>query len=91
MFKKNILTMLAAMLVSGGMKDLKKVVSSDEIGGTALLGIAKPVIKAHGSSNAYAFQNAIRQARDVASSGIIEDITANVDVMKLKQTAAQDD
>ena len=91
MFKKNILTMLAAMLVSGGMKDLKKVVSSDEIGGTALLGIAKPVIKAHGSSNAYAFQNAIRQARDVAAAGIIEDITANVDMMKLDKASAQDD
>ena len=91
MFKKNILTMLAAALVSGGMKDLKKVISSDEIGGTALLGISKPVIKAHGSSNAYAFQNAIRQARDVASSGIIEDITANIDVMKLANSAGTED
>ena len=91
MFKKNILTMLAAALVSGGMKDLKKVISSDEIGGTALLGISKPVIKAHGSSNAYAFQNAIRQARDVAASGIIEDITANVDVMKLAHSADAED
>ena len=91
MFKKNILTMLAAALVSGGMKDLKKVISSDEIGGTALLGISKPVIKAHGSSNAYAFQNAIRQARDVAASGIIEDITANIDVMKLANSAGTED
>ena len=91
MFKKNILTMLAAALVSGGMKDLKKVISSDEIGGTAQLGISKPVIKAHGSSNGYAFKNAIRQARDVASSGIIEDITANVDVMKLSNSAEAED
>ena len=91
MFKKNVLTMLAAALVSGGMKDLKKIVSSDEIGGTALLGISKPVIKAHGSSNAYAFQNAIRQARDVAASGIIEDITANIDVMKLAPSADAED
>ena len=91
MFKKNILTMLAAALVSGGMKDLKKVISSDEIGGTALLGISKPVIKAHGSSNDYAFKNAIRQARDVAASGIIEDITANIDVMKLAHSADAED
>ena len=91
MFKKNPLTMLAAILVSGGLKDLKKTISSDEIGGTALLGISKPVIKAHGSSNAYAFKNAIRQARDVASSGIIEDITANVDVMKLSNSAEAED
>ena len=91
MFKKNLFTKIAAVIVSGGLKELKKLMSSDEIGGTALLGISKPVIKAHGSSNAYAFQNAIRQARDVAAGGIIESITANVDVMKLNQTAAQED
>ena len=91
MFKKNIFTKLAALIVSGGIKEMKKLMSSDEIGGTALLGISKPVIKAHGSSNAYAFQNAIRQAKQFASSGIIENITANVEVMKLKQTAAEED
>ena len=91
MFKKNIFTMLAAALVSGGIKELKKMMSSDEIGGTALLGIAKPVIKAHGSSNAYAFKNAIRQARDFASSGIIDSITANVEVMKLRQSPSAED
>jgi len=91
MFKKNIFTMLAAAIVSGGIKDLKKMMSSDEVGGTALLGIAKPVIKAHGSSGDYAFKNAIRQARDFAASGIIESITANVEVMKLKQTTAEEE
>ena len=91
MFKKNIFTKLAAVIVSGGLKELKKLMSSDEIGGTALLGIAKPVVKAHGSSNAYAFQNAIRQARDFAAAGIIESITENVEVMKLRQTAGQDE
>jgi len=91
MFKKNIFTMLAAAIVSGGIKDLKKMMSSDEVGGTALLGIAKPVIKAHGSSNAYAFQNAIRQARDFSASGIIDSITANVDVMKLAHGPAAED
>ncbi len=91
MFKKNIFTMLAAALVSGGIKDLKKLMSSDEVGGTALLGIAKPVVKAHGSSNGYAFKNAIRQARDFAASGIIESITANVEAMKLNRTEAAED
>ncbi|MBQ8801675.1 MAG: phosphate acyltransferase PlsX [Clostridium sp.] len=91
MFKKNIFTMLAAAIVSGGIKDLKRMMSSDEVGGTALLGIAKPVIKAHGSSNAYAFKNAIRQARGFASSGIIDSITANVEVMKLRQSASAED
>ena len=83
MFKKNALTMLAAALVSGGLKDFKKLMSADEVGGTALLGISRPVIKAHGSSDAYAIQNAIRQAKQYISAGIIESITENVDLMRL--------
>ena len=54
--------------------------------GQALLGISKPVIKAHGSSDAYAIKNAVRQAKQFASSGIIESITDNVDVMRLEVT-----
>ena len=83
MFKKNALTMLAAALVSGGLKDFKKLMSADEVGGTALVGISKPVIKAHGSSNALAIQNAIRQASRYVSSGIIESIAENIDQMRL--------
>ena len=83
MFKKNLVTKLAAVLVSDGLKNFKKLMDSGEVGGTALLGIAKPVIKAHGSSDAYAIKNAIRQAKEFASSGIIESISENIDLMKL--------
>ena len=83
MFMKNLFTKLAALLVSGGLKNLKKLMSASEVGGTALVGISKPVIKAHGSSDAYAIQNAVRQARDFASSGMIESITQNIDLMRL--------
>ena len=48
-----------------------------------MVGISKPVIKAHGSSNGYAIYNAIRQARDTAQSGLIADIEANIDHMRL--------
>ena len=82
-FKKNLITKLAAVMVSGGLKNLKKLMSASEVGGTALVGISKPVIKAHGSSDAYAIQNAVRQARDFASSGMIESITQNIDLMRL--------
>ena len=84
MFKKNLLTKLAAVLVSGGLRDFKKMMDAGEVGGTPLIGISKPVIKAHGSSNAYAFFNAIRQAQSFAASGIIEDITENIDHMRLR-------
>ena len=61
---------------------------SSEVGDTALVGISKPVIKAHGSSDAYAIQNAVRQAKDFAASGLIEDIVKNIDLMRLDAPAA---
>ena len=83
MFKKNILTKLAAVFVSGGLKDLKKTLDSREVGGTALVGISRPVVKAHGSSDDYAIKNAIAQAAKFAGAGIIESITENIEYMKL--------
>ena len=83
MFMKSVTTKLAALLVKDGIKDFKRMMDSREVGGTALVGISKPVIKAHGSSDAYAIRNAIRQAMQFASSGIIDDITENVEYMRL--------
>ena len=87
-FKSNLLTKLAAVLVAGGLKGLKKKMSSDEVGGTALLGISKPVIKAHGSSDAYAIKNAVRQAKQFIESGIIENIVENIDLMRVEAPMA---
>ena len=86
MFKSSLKTKLAALLMKDQLMQFKKKLSSDEIGGTAMLGISKPVIKAHGSSGEYAFGNAIKQAAHFAASGIIENITANVDQMRLDKT-----
>lgn len=83
MFKKNLLTKVAALLVSGGLKEFKTAIDPNEIGGTALMGISKPIIKAHGSSNDYAIKNAIRQAINFTQSGIIEDIAENIEFMRL--------
>ena len=91
MFKKNLITKIAALLVKDGIAKFKKKLSSDEVGGTALLGISKPVIKAHGSSDAYAIKNAIRQAVAFANSGIIEDITENVEHMRLPVKSAAEE
>ena len=69
---------LAALLLKNSIGAFKKRFDANEVGGTALLGISQPVIKAHGSSNAYAFFNAIRQAQVVAQADIVGDIAANV-------------
>lgn len=55
-------TRAAGLLIKNEMKAMKKAFDAGELGGAPILGIAKPVIKAHGSSNAKAFKNAIRQA-----------------------------
>ena len=70
MFKKNILSKLAALLVMKDIKAFKKLLDYREIGGTQFLGIKKPVIKAHGSSDALAFRNAVKQAMDASNSDI---------------------
>ena len=82
MMTKSAKTKLAYLLLRDGFAEFKKLLDPNEVGGTALLGISKPVVKAHGSSNDRAFFNAVRQAIAVAESGIIADITANVDRMK---------
>ncbi len=86
MFQKNTKSKLAYLLVKDGIADFKKILDSDEIGGTALLGITKPVIKAHGSSNDYAMKNAIRAAIEFTKAGIIDDIVANIDYMRVDKT-----
>ena len=66
------------------MGELKKKVDPSEVGGTPFLGISKPVIKAHGSSDAKAFANAIARAAEYAESGFIADIEMNIDHMKVQ-------
>ena len=76
--------------MAGELRQMKKLLSSDEVGGTALLGISKPIIKAHGSSSAYAIKNAVRQAMQVSISGIAENIADNVEYMRIDVGAAQE-
>jgi len=63
-------TMLAAILLKNELKEFKAKMDYTEVGGAPILGAAKGVIKAHGSSNAKAFKNAIRQAKNYAENDI---------------------
>ncbi len=87
MFFSSTKTKLAAALVKSDLSDMKKLMDPSEIGGTPFLGISKPVIKAHGSSNARAICNAVLRAKEYAESGFIADIEANIDAMKLERGA----
>ena len=65
--------------------DVKKLLDPSEVGGTPFLGISKPVLKAHGSSDARAIRNAVFRAVEYAQSGIIADVEAHIDVMKVEK------
>ncbi len=91
MFLSSLKTKIAALLMKDSMREFKKLLDSNEVGGTALVGISKPVIKAHGSSNGYAMKNAIRQAVEFGRSGFIEDIMENVEYMRLPVRSATGD
>lgn len=72
----NIATQVSALTMKNKLKDIKHRFDSSEHGGAPILGISKPVIKAHGSSDANAIKNAVRQAISFVESGINNDIIA---------------
>ena len=71
-----VLGKLAGAMVLSKAKALKKRFDAKEYGGAPFLGISKPVIKAHGNSDAKAIKNAIRQAIAYAQTGVIAEIEA---------------
>ena len=83
-FYKSTVNKLAAAVLKSDLKEMKKSMDVNEVGGTALIGISKPVVKAHGSSNAASIFAAVRQAIAFAGSGLISDINANIEYMKIK-------
>ncbi|MBQ9209004.1 MAG: phosphate acyltransferase PlsX [Oscillospiraceae bacterium] len=69
---------IAALLIMKQVKAFKKKMDYTEVGGGVMLGISKPVIKAHGSSNGKAFFNAIRQAKLCVEGDIVGEISRNI-------------
>lgn len=78
MFKKSPLGMISALMIKGELKKLKKTFDAGEYGGAPFLGIAKPVFKAHGSSDAKDIKNAIRQAREYILGGVGAEIEQKI-------------
>jgi glycerol-3-phosphate acyltransferase PlsX len=74
LFGKNAATKMGYIFAKSGVLEIRKKTDYREVGGAPLLGTSKPVIKAHGSSDALAFKNAIRQAIAFAESNAIEEI-----------------
>lgn len=82
---KNLKNKLAALVVKNDLKAVKKIMDSTEVGGAPLLGVRKTVIKAHGSSDAKALKNAVRQAVRFTETGVIDKISASVEALTAKE------
>ena len=78
------LTKMAALTVKKPFMQFKKDFDVKEHGGSPILGLRKPVIKAHGSSDAKAFKSAIRLAMRFAESGA----TASIEQLLGENTAS---
>lgn len=70
-FKTNLKTKLSYLLVKNKLKGLKTTFDASSYGGAPLLGLSKPVIKAHGSCKAENIASAVFQAVSYCNSNII--------------------
>lgn len=75
---KNLSGKLGGLLLKKNLGSLKKQLDYTEYGGAPLLGVNGLVVKAHGSSNAKAFMNAIRYAQIGVESKLVEVITEKI-------------
>lgn len=78
LFNKNLKTKLAASLVLSDMKELKKQIDYNEFGGAPIIGISKPVFKAHGSAKAKTFKNALKLTASYVENNVISEISTEL-------------
>ena len=81
-FKRNFFSKLGYLFCKPGVDEVVGMLNPDTIGGTQFLGIKKPVIKAHGSSEVTAFRNAIRQAEEAAERNFAAELEVELEKIK---------
>lgn len=79
-FTKNLKTKTGALLLKPELKNIKGRLDYREYGGAPLLGTKKPIVKAHGSSDAYAIKNGINQLRKFIEKDVIKIIEENINL-----------
>ena len=77
-FKRSLLSKIGYIFCKKGVDEVMGMLDYRTIGGTEFLGIRKPVIKAHGASDALAFRNAVRQAELAAEKDISAELEASL-------------
>lgn len=78
-FMSSVINKLGALMLKSGFKQLKAKLDYSEYGGALLIGLKSPVIKAHGSSDSKAIKNAIRQAKNIVATDVVEKIKVDIE------------
>ena len=89
-FKRNFFSKIGYLFCKSGVDEVMKMMDYREIGGTQFLGIKKPVIKAHCSSDALAFRNAVKQAMDAVRNNISEELEQGLQVLAAMKEKTDD-
>ncbi|WP_127585766.1 phosphate acyltransferase PlsX [Paenibacillus koleovorans] len=77
-FTRSTLSKLAAAILKPGLSRFKKKLDYSEHGAAPLLGINGLVLKSHGSSDAKAIKNGVRQARIAISNHLVQMIATEI-------------
>lgn len=76
--KKTIGGKIGYLFMRKNLKSFRKRLDSSEVGGAMICGASIPIVKAHGSSDDYAFMNAIRQVRNIVKGDVIAAVEASL-------------
>lgn len=87
MFYSNLMTKVGALCVKKQLDEFSAQMDYKTIGGSPLLGAAKPVFKAHGASDAKAFFGAFRQAKLFVENDAIAEMTEAIAKLKVEEAA----
>ena len=72
---------IGGLLMKKAFKNIKSKANPDVVGGAIIVGIEGVLVKAHGSSNAFAFSNGIRLARELAKEDIMSQIRVAIEAL----------
>ncbi len=81
-FKRSFLSKIGYLFCKPGVDEVMGMLDYRTIGGTQFLGIRKPVIKAHGASDALAFRNAVKQAVDAAKGDFSAELEKGLEALE---------
>jgi glycerol-3-phosphate acyltransferase PlsX len=77
-FSQSFITKLAGIMVRPGLRRFRKKMDYKEVGAAPMLGLSGVVMKCHGSSDARAIKNAVRQTNLALAAGLVDTIRAEL-------------